>query len=168
MVRIVISMFLIGLSINLVAQEVEVSDDELRRFAVAMDSVDQLKSMVGSTVKEMVGNTEDITPSRYNALYKVSKNEEKLAELNDKYIRIHAEFDNYRRRTNKEKLDIIANANEGVFKDFLPVLDDFERAIENNIKSDDLAGVKEGFNLIHNKFSHILTSKGVSEMKSKD
>ena len=93
--------------------------------------------------------------------------EEKLAELNDKYIRIHAEFDNYRRRTNKEKLDIIANANEGVFKDFLPVLDDFERAIENNIKSDDLAGVKEGFNLIHNKFSHILTSKGVSEMKSK-
>lgn len=92
--------------------------------------------------------------------------EEKLAELNDKYMRIHAEFDNYRRRTNKEKLDIIANANEGVFRDLLPVLDDFERALENNKNSDDLNGLKEGFNLIHNKFLQIITSKGVKEMIS--
>ena len=76
--------------------------------------------------------------------------EEKYAELNDKYIRIHAEFDNYRRRTNKEKLDIIANANEGVFRDLLPVLDDFERAIENNKASDNLDVLKEGFSYFYN------------------
>ena len=57
--------------------------------------------------------------------------EERYAELNNKYIRIHAEFDNYRKRTNKEKLDTINSANAGVLKDMLPVLDDFERAIKN-------------------------------------
>lgn len=93
--------------------------------------------------------------------------EDKFAELNDKYVRIHAEFDNYRRRTNKEKLDIIVNANEVVFKDLLPVLDDFERAIENNKVSEDIDGVKEGFNLIQSKFKQILISKGVKEMESK-
>ena len=57
--------------------------------------------------------------------------EERYAELNDKYIRIHAEFDNYRKRSNKEKVDIISNASEGILRDLLPIIDDFERAIEN-------------------------------------
>lgn len=92
--------------------------------------------------------------------------EEKYAELNDKYIRIHAEFDNFRRRTNKEKLDIISTANAGVLKDLLPVIDDFERAIVNNDKIDDIESVKEGFHLIFNKFRSVLEAKGLKEMKS--
>ena len=90
--------------------------------------------------------------------------EEKYNELNNKYLRIHAEFDNYRKRTNKEKVDLISTANAGVLKDLLPVLDDFERAIANNAKAEDINSVKEGFNLIFNKFSSILHAKGLKEM----
>jgi molecular chaperone GrpE len=92
--------------------------------------------------------------------------EEHYAELNDKYIRIHAEFDNYRKRTNKEKIDIIGSANSGILKDLLPVMDDFDRAIKNNLTSEDLDGVKEGFNLIFNKFKAILEGKGLKPMNS--
>jgi len=93
--------------------------------------------------------------------------EERYAELNNKYIRIHAEFDNYRKRTNKEKLDTINSTNDGVLKDMLPVLDDFERAITNNETVEDAAAIKEGFNLIFNKFRSIMESKGIKEMKTK-
>ena len=92
--------------------------------------------------------------------------EERYAELNDKYVRIHAEFDNYRKRTNKEKIDIIGNANAGVLKDMLPVMDDFDRAIQNNLTSEDLDGVKEGFNLIYTKLKTTLESKGLKPMNS--
>ncbi|MBL4862019.1 MAG: nucleotide exchange factor GrpE [Crocinitomicaceae bacterium] len=92
--------------------------------------------------------------------------EERYAELNDKYIRIHAEFDNYRKRTNKEKIDIINSANAGVLKDILPVIDDLERAIANNTNVDDVESVKEGFSLIYNKFSAILKAKGLQEMEA--
>ena len=90
--------------------------------------------------------------------------EDKYNELNNKYLRIHAEFDNYRKRTNKEKVDLISTANAGILKDLLPVLDDFERAIANNANVDDIDSVKEGFNLIFNKFSSLLQSKGLKEM----
>ena len=92
--------------------------------------------------------------------------EEKYGELNDKYIRIHAEFDNYRKRTNKEKLDIISSANAGMLKDLLSVVDDFERAIQNNETAEDLEGVKEGFKLIYNKFKGVLEAKGLKGMDS--
>jgi len=92
--------------------------------------------------------------------------EDRYAELNDKYIRIHAEFDNYRKRTNKEKVDLINTANAGVLRDLIPVIDDFERAMLNNEKLDDLNSVKEGFALIFNKLSNILQSKGLTGMDS--
>lgn len=92
--------------------------------------------------------------------------EEKFADLNDRFIRIHAEFDNFRKRTNKERIDIISNANEGVLKDLIPVLDDFERAIANNANATDIESVKEGFNLIYTKFKHILEHKGLKPMDS--
>lgn len=92
--------------------------------------------------------------------------EEKYAELHDKYIRIHAEFDNFRKRSNKEKIDIITNANAGVLTSLLPVIDDFERAIQNNQTAEDIESVKEGFLLIYNKFKSILESKGLVAMDS--
>ena len=91
--------------------------------------------------------------------------EEKYNEVNDKYLRLYAEFENFRRRTNKEKLDTIISANAGVMKELLPVLDDFERAIANNQKTEDVAALKEGFQLIFNKFSNILTAKGLKPME---
>lgn len=94
--------------------------------------------------------------------------EDKYNELNDKFLRLYAEFDNYRKRTNKEKIDLISTAGEGVIKDLLPVLDDFERAIANNSTADDLASVKEGFQLIFNKFKSTLEAKGVKQMEAKE
>ena len=93
--------------------------------------------------------------------------EEKYAELNDRFIRLYAEFENFRRRSNKERLDVISSANAGLLKDLLPVLDDFERAIINNDQVTDIEIVKEGFALIHNKFKSILDSKGLKEMNAK-
>lgn len=93
--------------------------------------------------------------------------EEKYADLNDRFIRLYAEFDNFRKRTNKERLDLISSASAGVMKDMLTVLDDFERAIQNNETAEDIQSVKEGFHLIYQKFKGILESKGLKAMSSK-
>ncbi|MCC6702044.1 MAG: nucleotide exchange factor GrpE [Fluviicola sp.] len=93
--------------------------------------------------------------------------EEQIAVLNDKYIRLYSEFDNYRKRTNKEKLELISTASAGVLKDMLSVLDDFERAIANNEQVEDINAVKEGFQLIHHKFKNILEAKGLKQMVAK-
>ena len=93
--------------------------------------------------------------------------EEKYAELNDKFLRLYSEFDNYRKRTNKEKLELISTASAGVIKDLVVVLDDFERAISNNENVEDTSALKEGFNLIHNKLKGILETKGLKPMISK-
>ena len=90
----------------------------------------------------------------------------KVAELNDKYIRLYSEFDNFRKRTSKEKLELIQSGGEDIFKSVLPILDDFERAIKSNAETDDINAVKDGVNLIFNKFKSTLTQKGLEEMKS--
>lgn len=93
--------------------------------------------------------------------------EDKYNEINDKFVRLYAEFDNYRRRTNKERIELISTANAGVVKDMIPVLDDFDRALANNEKSDDIKAVKEGFVLVSTKFRSILEGKGLKAMESK-
>lgn len=97
----------------------------------------------------------------------VASPEEQVAALNDKYLRLYSEFDNYRKRTNKEKLELIATAGAGVLKDMLSVLDDFERAIANNENAEDIQAVKDGFNLIHSKFKSTLEAKGLKQMQAK-
>ncbi|MDX1651864.1 MAG: nucleotide exchange factor GrpE [Brumimicrobium sp.] len=87
-------------------------------------------------------------------------------ELNDKYLRLYSDFDNYRKRTIKEKSELISSAGAGVMKDMLSVLDDFERAIASNEKTQDPEVLKEGFQLIYNKFKNILTAKGLQPMDS--
>lgn len=86
------------------------------------------------------------------------------ADLKDKWLRLNAEFDNFRKRTAKERLELMQFAGENVLKNMLPVLDDMERAIANNAKTDDIAVVREGFHLIHSKLLHILGSQGVKPM----
>ena len=92
--------------------------------------------------------------------------EQKYNELNDKYLRLYSDFDNYRKRTIKEKSEMISSAGAGVMKDLLTILDDFERAIASNEKSEDPDGLKEGFQLIYNKFNNILKAKGLEPMDS--
>ena len=87
-----------------------------------------------------------------------------LSEAKDKYLRLYSEFDNYRRRSAKERLELVQSANQDLLQDLLPVLDDFERAGQNFSEKIDPAALKEGMDLISNKFSKILTQKGVKPM----
>lgn len=93
--------------------------------------------------------------------------EDQIAALNDKYLRLYSEFDNYRKRTNKEKIDLISTASAGVLKDMLSVMDDFERAIANNENLEDISAVKDGFKLIHHKLRNLLEGKGLKQMEAK-
>ena len=93
----------------------------------------------------------------------------KLAEANDKYIRLAAEFDNYRRRVAKEKLELISTAGEDVIKGLLPVLDDCERALqvlESSTDSEAAKAAKEGTELIYNKLMGYLKSKGLAPIEA--
>lgn len=92
--------------------------------------------------------------------------EARIAELEDKNLRMMAEFDNYRRRTNKEKLDLMATAGESIFKEMLPLIDDFERAAEAMNKTDDIEAVREGIRLIQQKFISFLDKQGVHAIET--
>ncbi len=87
-------------------------------------------------------------------------------DFKDKYVRLYSEFENYRKRTAKEKIEIITNASENLLKEIIPILDDFERAIDNNKKVEEISTVKEGFELIHNKIYKTLTNQGLKPMNS--
>lgn len=93
--------------------------------------------------------------------------EEKYMEMNERYMRLYAEFDNFRRRTQKEKVELMGTASSGVLKDLIPVLDDFERAITYNETAQEIDSVKEGFGLIYSKYKLILESKGLKPMNAK-
>lgn len=91
----------------------------------------------------------------------------KYAELNDTYLRLYSEFDNYRKRTAKEKLELSATASAALMKDLLPVLDDFERALQNMEKNGNEADL-QGVTLIYNKFKSTLQKKGLEEIVAVD
>ena len=89
------------------------------------------------------------------------------AELNDRFLRLFSEFDNYKKRVSKEKLDLISTASEKVIVNLLPVIDDFERAIAANEKADNIDSIKEGFNLIYNKLLQMMKRFDVEEIQAK-
>ena len=94
----------------------------------------------------------------------VEKLEAEKNELNDKFLRLFSEFDNYKKRTNKEKIDLIGTASEKVIITLLPIVDDFERAIQFNQNVEDINAVKEGFELIYNKLKSVLKRFEVEEI----
>jgi molecular chaperone GrpE len=95
---------------------------------------------------------------------KIAEIEKKLAEMNDKYLRLSAEFDNYRKRTLREKMELIRTANESVMQNILPVIDDFERAMKSIEMGMDFEATKEGILLIYNKFNDFIKQNGVKEV----
>lgn len=94
--------------------------------------------------------------------------QETIEEQKDKYLRLSAEFDNYRKRTMKEKAELILNGGEKSLSSILPVVDDFERAIKTMEKATDVQAVKEGVELIYNKFMATLAQNGVKVIETKD
>ena len=89
---------------------------------------------------------------------------EKIATLEDKYLRQVAEFDNYRKRTIKEKAELIKNASADILTDLLPFIDDLERAIANSANSNDFNALKEGIEIIYNKLMHTLQQDGLQKI----
>ena len=92
--------------------------------------------------------------------------EEKIAELNDKYLRLYSEFDNYRKRTSKERIELFKTAGQDILTDLLPVMDDFERALQNMDKKGDVKTIRKGVDLVFNKFKSTLENKGLKHFKS--
>jgi len=103
------------------------------------------------TKKDPISDLEDV----------IKKLQEKNEEVTDKYLRLVAEYDNYRKRTAKEKLEIRESATSYVLKDLLPVLDDIDRAVEHNKQTEDIKVVKEGFEIINKKFAEFLKCKSI-------
>ena len=99
---------------------------------------------------------------------KVAELEARVAELEDLKLRQMAEFDNFRRRTNKEKLELMTTAGERIFKDMLPLVDDFERAKDAMAKTDDIEAVRQGIELIYNKFIGFLAANDVKVIDTTD
>ena len=91
--------------------------------------------------------------------------QDKLAELNDKYLRLYSDFENYRKRTAKEKLDLIDSSNADLLLKLLPVVDDFERAIVPNENNNNPETLKEGFLLIFNKLANLMALEGVKPIE---
>ena len=98
----------------------------------------------------------------------LEKANEQIEEQKDKYLRLSAEFDNYRKRTMKEKAELILNGGEKSISSILPVIDDFERAIKTMETAKDVKAVKEGVELIYNKFMSVLGQDGVKVIETKD
>jgi molecular chaperone GrpE len=93
---------------------------------------------------------------------------EKLAELQDRYLRLQAEYDNYRKRTLREKMELTRTAGEDILNGLLPVMDDFERALQSIDEAENAEALKDGVHLIYGKFKEFLRQQGVKEMESQD
>lgn len=98
----------------------------------------------------------------------LEKAQQALDDQKDKYLRLSAEFDNYRKRTLKEKAELILNGGEKSLTSILPVVDDFERALKNMEQATDVAAIREGVELIYNKFITVLGQNGVKAIDTKE
>ncbi len=123
--------------------------------------------------KEKVTENKTSTKIKKTSRTRKNKTQEELEqlkqeseELKDKYLRLSAEFDNYRKRTLNEKMELIKNASEKILKELLPVIDDFERALKANENISDIKTIKEGEKLIYGKLVELIKKQGVEEIEA--
>ena len=116
--------------------------------------------------QEFDPNQEEITENQEHDLDPVAKLEDEVKDLKDQNLRLYAEFENFRRRTAKERLELIESANKDTLAVMLPVLDDFDRALKNIEETEANAPVLEGMKLISHKLKETLKGKGLMEMES--
>ena len=137
-----------------------------------------VENQVGKELLNSANNSEAVNNAEAEGAEEVSENEllqakvaeleARVAELEDLKLRQMAEFDNFRRRTNKEKLELMTTAGERIFCDMLPLVDDFERAKVAMAKSEDINAVREGIDLIYNKFVGFLAANNVKAIDTTD
>ena len=129
------------------------------------EKVDQVNQ--SQTEEQLVQDTpqdEENKAGDSNETNDSEKLEAEVAELKDKYLRLYSDFENFRKRTAKERIDLIKTASEDVLKDLIPVVDDFERAFKAAENETEIAKIKEGSQLIFHKLVRVLESKGLKAM----
>jgi molecular chaperone GrpE len=127
---------------------------------------EEIKSVNDANQKHK-NDLEEADSSEEATITEEEKLKAEIAEWNNKYLRLYAEFDNYKRRTIKERIEMQQTAGKDVIVDLLPVLDDLERAMKVMETATDVSAVKEGVSLIQNKIKNTLSQKGLKEMESK-
>ena len=142
---------------NIDPQDVETNDNN------ASQQSDKNAEATQSEAHDDKKNKKDTKHHKNDSETKIQELGEKLNELNDKYLRTYSEFENYRKRTNKEKADLLINGAADTIKAILPVVDDLERALQS--MSDETS--REGVQLIYNKLMNILQQKGLKEIEAK-
>lgn len=139
-----------------------------KKFIMSKDNkkeqeIDETLEKGNNTENETTAETEDTqTDNVAEEKDELTKAKEEIAQLKDKYLRTIAEFDNYKKRTLKEKAELLLNGSEKTVTSILPILDDFERALADN--NEDPKAMKEGITLIYNKFIKTLESLGVKKI----
>ena len=139
-------------------KDIEIKDEETQNEAPVDETAKEAEE------KEEV-NSEETSEEEKDPLEKA---QEEIADLKDKWLRSVAEFENYRKRTLKERAELILNGGEKVITAILPIIDDMERAIENGAKTDDPEVLREGLSLIHQKFMKTLEAQGVSKIETEN
>src|SRR6056300_854542 len=123
----------------------------MKKFVKMAEETKEQEELDPTTNQEEVESTEN-----QEVASETPSAEDKYNELNDKYLRLYSEFDNYRKRTSKERLELFKTAGQDILTDLLPVMDDFERALQNMDKKADVKSVRKGVDLIYNKFKSTL------------
>jgi len=145
--------------------------EEMKEENIKQENRDETKSEKEKDIKQNAAekkepDTEKKPRSKKTKKAIVEEYGQKLAEINDKYLRLYSEFDNYRKRTLKEKIELTKTASSEIITSLLPVLDDCDRAKKSIHESKDLEAVKQGMELIIDKFKNILIQKGLEAMES--
>lgn len=127
-------------------------------------NAENIEENIGKAAEEAESN-DNVTDTGIEE--KLAASEARVEQLIDQNLRQMAEFDNYRKRTIKEKAELIMTASADILTKLLPVIDDLERAITNNEKSDDITAIKDGTKLIYSKLMHILDGEGLKKIPAK-
>lgn len=148
-------------------EEMKNVEEETAEKNMGQPAAEEEQPVEGETQQEAEEPEKELTPEE-KLQAEVEKLQAEQEEMKDKYLRLSAEFDNYRKRTMKEKAELILNGGEKAFKAILPVIDDMERALATMQKATDVDAVKEGVDLIYNKFIQILGQNGVHAIDTKE
>lgn len=139
-----------------IEKNIEINDENVDKNVVSEENTENASSKADNSADEMTAE-----PTIEEQLEAAKK---EVEQYKDKYLRAVAEFDNYRKRTLKEKAELLLNGSEKAVCAFLPILDDFERAIAD--KTEDVNAIKEGMQIIFNKFNKTLESLGVKKIET--
>lgn len=148
-------------------------DIEEEKFASEQEETVEVEANAAATeskeTEESGENSENAEEAKEPTIEEqLTAAQEKIAELNDKYLRLMAEFDNYRKRVMKEKSDLIKTAGTRVITTILPIIDDMERAEQNMDQVEDVASLKEGLLLIFDKFMKLMATEGLKKIDTTD